>query len=314
MSKEIIHICTRCGDEATKSNISSKFYISDSDFYKGNGRVPLCKKCLSELSLNLAGKFEPLKLKKILILMDKPYLENILEQAVESAKDKKTDKIIEENILGHYFRLIAMPQYRNMGFEDGDDLLTNEKFIDECSDEYRDMQEFWGHGFGKNDYLELTKTFNKYVAAYICDTPTMEELLKQAAFESLEIKNKRLTGQDASKNLKNLLDLLGSANIKPNQETGANANEQETFGTLIQKWENEKPVPSPLPEWMSGDWIRKYVVVWFFGHMAKMLGKTNPYEKEYEEEIAKYTVVRENNENDEDTENIEETEVGDLNG
>ena len=68
------------------------------------------------------------------------------------------------------------------------------------------------------------------------------------------------------------------------------ASEQVTFGTLIKKFENEKPIPEPLPEWMDADWIRKYVVVWFFGNLCRMMGKENPYQEEYDEEMAKYTV------------------------
>ena len=68
------------------------------------------------------------------------------------------------------------------------------------------------------------------------------------------------------------------------------ASEQVTFGTLIKKYENEEPIPEPLESWTNADWIRKYVVVWFLGHMCKMMGINNPYADEYEEEIKKYTV------------------------
>ena len=41
---------------------------------------------------------------------------------------------------------------------------------------------------------------------------------------------------------------------------------------------------------MNADWIRKYVSVWFFGNLCRMMGKENPYQDEYDEEMAEYTV------------------------
>ena len=41
---------------------------------------------------------------------------------------------------------------------------------------------------------------------------------------------------------------------------------------------------------MDADWIKKYVNVWFFGNLCRMMGKENPYQEEYDEEMAKYTV------------------------
>jgi hypothetical protein len=41
---------------------------------------------------------------------------------------------------------------------------------------------------------------------------------------------------------------------------------------------------------MTADWIRKYVVVWFFGNLCRMMGKPNPFQDEYEEEMNNYTV------------------------
>ena len=73
------------------------------------------------------------------------------------------------------------------------------------------------------------------------------------------------------------------------QETGANATEQATFGTLIKKWENEEPIPDPLPEWKEKD-IFEYVKIWFLRHLSKMLNLNNPYQEDYEKELKEYEV------------------------
>jgi hypothetical protein len=85
-------------------------------------------------------------------------------------------------------------------------------------------------------------------------------------------------------------DLLGSANIEPVQNKDNSLADQNTFGTLIQKWENERPVPEPDPEWEDVDGIGRYIRTYFLGHLCKMLNVNNSYSRLYDEEIAKYTV------------------------
>ena len=93
-------------------------------------------------------------------------------------------------------------------------------------------------------------------------------------------------------------NLLGSANIKPNQTNENALADQNTFGTLIQKWETEKPIPEPDPEWKDVDGILKYISTWFLGHLCKMMGVKNSYSKLYENEMKKYKVEKPQYEDD----------------
>ena len=65
-----------------------------------------------------------------------------------------------------------------------------------------------------------------------------------------------------------------------------------SFGSLIRKWEDEKPIPEAKPEWKDVDGIRRYISVYFYGHLSKMFGFRNDWAKLYDEEIAKYTVKK----------------------
>ena len=152
-----------------------------------------------------------------------------------------------------------------------------------------EMIRFWGTTkkeeleFLENEWYQLTTRFE-------CDSYATEMLFQEIAQQRLIIKNKRQQGASVDKELKTLQDLLGSANIKPVQETGANTSEQVTFGTLIKKFENNKPIPEPDEEFKDVDGIMKYISIWFFGHLCKMLGIKNEFSKMYEEEMAKYRV------------------------
>lgn len=292
--------CTCCGKEKKATNPGNKFYQSQSFLYKYYKHIPVCKDCIDTIYENYKKKYqdEKIAIYQFCRLLDLPYTDSNYNGAVQNS-EKTGWKIYQS-----YFKQInSFGDVNNVGacFEDGESLTDNDMSVNKEyadieihneSSEFKitpDILSFWGNGFQEDEYLFLTDEYHQYTTAYECDSPAMEKLLQQAAYESLEIRRKRERREPVDKHLKNLQDLLGSANIKPVQETGANATDQTTFGTLIKKWENEKPIPDPLPEWKEKD-IFAYMKVWFLGHLSKMIGLSNPFDKEYEEEVSKHTV------------------------
>lgn len=291
--------CTCCGKEKKATNPGSKFYQSQSVLYKYYKQIPVCKDCIDVIFNNYKSKYKDDKLTiyQFCRLLDLPYSEADYKGAVQNS-EKTGWKLYQS-----YFKQInSFRDLNNIGdcFEDSETIKMKNAEDSNCINEENytnkidfeltpDIINFWGRGFEKDEYLFLTEEYRQYTTAYECDSPAMEKLLQQAAYESLEIRRKREGRESADKNLKNLQDLLGSANIKPVQETGANATDQATFGTLIRKWENDKPIPDPLPEWKEKD-IFKYVKIWLLGHLSKMIGLNNPFKEDYEDEMNKYTI------------------------
>ena len=279
----------------------SNFYEATNPMLDSNGYMSICKKCVGEIYSQYFSIYNNIEdaLKLTCQDLDVRFSKDTLKQTQSHvdgvlAKGKKADKVF-----GIYKSKLTSTGKNNedidsFRFKDSNNyenkvsLSVNNIESDNADFEMTDnIRKFWGFGkFTKNDYEYLTDKFTEYINNYECDNPVMEELLKQAAYESLEIRNKRIEGQDVSKNLTNLQTLLGSANIKPNQETGANASDQIAFGLLIKKWENEEPIPEPDEEWKDVDGIRKYIRVWFLGHLCKMLGIANEYSSEYEKEMS----------------------------
>lgn len=279
--------CTRCGTD--KKLNATNFYKSYSELFKNNGdsRMCICKDCVIELAEQFKNRFnsDTRGLYELCKLLDVYYIKSLYDSAIEQASKNNG------NPYAVYFQKVnSLPQYRSKTFIDSE--LFDKKQDDEdiAEDIGRDTVDFWGDGMSQRDYDFLEKEFQNLTARYECDSYAQEILFKEIAFQTLDIRNKRKDGKDVSKEVKTLQDLLGSANIKPAQENASMASEQVTFGTLIKKYENEQPVPEPLPEWMTADWIRKYVVVWFFGNLCRMMGKVNPFQDEYEKEMDNYTV------------------------
>jgi len=290
--------CRRC----RKVMSLSKFYEATNPLIDTNGYLSVCKDCCNEIynqyfainkdmerALYLTCEDLDVCFSKDAFIATRTHIESALSSgkkinAVFGVYKSKLSSTAKKNNMATSFRFKDSDLiYNNVNLD-----VTNYK--DTNFEITEDQRSFWGSGFLPEEYEYLTSKFFEYLNTYECETPAMEELLKQAAFESLEIRNRRQRREDVSKNLKNLQDILGSANIKPVQESGANATDQATFGTLIKKWENEEPIPEPDEEWKDVDGIGRYIRIWFLGHLCKMLGITNEYSKEYEEEMAKLRV------------------------
>ena len=93
--------------------------------------------------------------------------------------------------------------------------------------------------------------------------------------------------------MKSLTDLMANCNLTPRQasETANSSSTQLCLGQLIKRIEDEEPIAEASPEFKDPDGIRKYIGTFFFGHLAKALHIKNDNQAEYDAEIAKYTVV-----------------------
>lgn len=256
----------------------SHFYSSSSPFFV-DGKIDFCIKC----SLEIVTKEGFKGFQNLMKLIDKPIYTDLYE-----------------NDPGNYIRQMnSLPQYRGLTYEDSN-LFDEVKSISsinkikpkELSEEdLKESEDFWGIGKSERDYIWLNTEFSDYLARYEVDGKTLEDLIVEICLTRLDIRNRREAGNDVDKQMKTLNDLLGSANLRPNQETGNQSADQQTFSEMIRKFENERPIPEPDPLWADVDNIGKYIRTFFLGHMAKMFGKENPFIDEYNEEIGKHTVT-----------------------
>ena len=288
MSDKNVYYCVGCAEIHPRRS----FYKSYNHMH-GNGTLPFCKDFIKDKVYDRKGENPSIEqFQNILMQLNMPYLHEIMESALARGGD----------VIGIYFsQFNSLPQNRglvwaNSSFEQDDDEEEFE-FIDKDFRVTQGVISFWGSTFSEDEYKFLENEFHEYISAYECDSPAMRSLLQQAAYESLEIRKKREKRESVGANLKTLQDLLTSANVKPVQETGVAANDQVTFGTLIKKWENDDPIPEPLPEWKDKDVIQ-YAKVWFLGHLTRMVDLENPYKKDYEDELKKHTIDIEDGETD----------------
>jgi hypothetical protein len=310
MAQNRITCSGNCGKE---KDATRDFYSSHSPFHKHTGRMHVCKACFLEYVNEDIDK-----LKQALRMIDRPFSTEILKSSQEEAESNG------KSLVGMYMKNLGLRQNRTLtwddssfdGYENTRTLSLNsfnsedkEELYQEAKDEINQISKedlkylisFWGKGFKVDEYILLQTEYEDWTNRYECDSKGMETLIQQICLTQLDISNRRSKEEKVDAQLKTLQDLLGSSNLKPVQETGANAIEQETFGTLIKKYENERPVPEAEEKWKDVDGISKYVRVFFKGHLARMLGiKNEDGDEEYWEEMNAHTVSQPVHEDEDD--------------
>jgi hypothetical protein len=296
--------CTSCGVEKKPDD----FYSSYSPFHKSTSHLHVCKQCIWDY----VGEDNDLnKILTTLRMLDKPYITDLWESSIQECEKsgKSPFKI--------YMKNLGLRQNRELTWDDSSfenfnsikkmtskiSMTTSDVEHELSNEDINFLKSFWGN-FDIDDLIWLQNEYEDWTNRYECDSKGMETLIQEICLTKFDIKNRRASGEKVDQQLKTLQDLLGSSNLKPVQETGANAVEQETFGTLIKKYENEKPIPEPDEKWKDVDGITKYIRIFFTGHLARMLGIKNENENEYWEEINKYTVEEPTDEDDEDLEDV----------
>jgi hypothetical protein len=107
--------CTCCGE--TKKE--SEFYSSQSEIFKANSKMCVCKDCLiNTVFEHYKEKYkgdEEASLYRTCELLDIYYTEILIESSRKELEKCGTDK---SNVMKYYMKNIAMPQYKGMTFED----------------------------------------------------------------------------------------------------------------------------------------------------------------------------------------------------
>lgn len=274
--------CVKC----EKSQALGNFYNANSSFFPDN-KLHVCKDC----ALNIAEEEGFEGFQSLMRMINKPIYEELYKGDI-----------------GDYVRQMnSLPQYRKVIFTDSDmfkEMKNQEKMKrakpkELTETELKEAEDYFGRGYEESDYIFLKYEMDSWSSQYDMDSKALEDLIKEVCLTQLDIRKRRGDNRDVDKQLKTLQDLLGSSNLKPMQETGNQAGDiHETFGGLIRKFENERPIPEPDDAWRDVDGIGKYIRTFFFGHMAKLLGKENKFQHEYDETIGEYTVNPHKDEDD----------------
>ena len=278
--------CTCCG----KLKKIDDYYASSSPFHKLTSKLHVCKQCIWD---RVGDDVTNLPLiKETLRMLDKPFLLDLWQSSIEEGMKggKNTFKLYMKNLgLSHNRELTwSDTDILNMTNQSNESSFSSE--VDEDLIENEETFRYWGNGYTLAEYSFLEEERHKLMSSFECPDYGMEMIMKDICFINLDIEKARQERKEnTSKTITNLIktrsDLMNDANMKPIQSTGAEANDQVTFGTLIKKWETERPIPRPVD-----DEMKEYIDTFMIGHLAKMEGLNNEMTEKYDRALTSHTI------------------------
>lgn len=279
--------CTCCGKKypAQRGNFSK----SKSILFRGNnGYIPICKDCLAQYYLTLSESFyegefaEEKAIERICQIVDWPYSQkavdlsanrpvtvnriNVYPSKINIAGVQKSDGDTYLDTLkrraANNALIMSEDDIPDEDEEDTSDASEEESSIYDVPEDTfkvtKEMIRTWGTGFTAEQYQYLEEQYNDWKAKCVCNTKPQEELYKSLSRAQLNVIIAQQTGGKVSDALNDVQKLMSSANILPKQNSDNPYADTETFGTLLKKYEETRPIPEPAPQWRDVDGIRKY--------------------------------------------------------
>lgn len=312
ISNEVL-FCSKCGS-----------FLSPDAFYNSDefktGRFPICKKCLVDMATDYDSRREVNvdnrdKLLRIFHMLNLPYSDEVYRSYKEKTDEGSS---VAQMMIG---QVSSWAKVNNKSWADSifDRTTVVAGQVSNPSAEKREVRpeikKIFGAGFTEQDYLYLQDQYDDWRARTQVDSKSQETYVQQICLQLLDIDKDRKANRDCTNKLQALDKLMCSANLQPKQNVANAATDALTFGQLIEKWENEKPISEPSEEFKDVDGIGKYIRVWFTGWLSKALGlKANVFTAEYDKEISQYEVKRPEYDEDDDTSSIYNEIFGDTNG
>lgn len=271
--------CTACGEDKRPA---IDFYLSRSKLYKFNdGRMPVCKECLSKLFKELNAKYsdEVKALYHLCMLFDIYFDRGLVEKS--SANNNFSE---EDNLLKSYMKNVnSLNQYK---FKDSmssdcvvldDNLLENKKEEVEINNktlfEVTDKMEVrWGASLPIEDYMFLESKYKEFTDVYECRTPAQRLIFEQIAKCLLRGEKALKKDNDvAFEKMNNMVSkLMTDGNIKPIQEASVAEDDTATWGKWINLIEQERPIGEPCEQFKDVDKISTYITKWFTRQMQRV--------------------------------------------
>lgn len=298
--------CSKCGE-----------FLSRRSFYQNKnnttGVFHECKKCILKDATDYDKKTDTYvdnkeKTKHMLMLMDLPFDEKFYDSLIENINNDVAERQYGTAWSKYITAVSSLPQYKGLSWKDSEFVIGSE-----YDDDYeikknqktiKNAKKRFGPGYSNEDYMFLENEYQDWITRYECENKTQESIFERLAFKKWEIMKATRNGQPTKDLDKTYTDLLSSANLLPRQNVGNAATDSLTFGQLIEKWEQEEPIPEASEEFKDVDGIVKYIDVFFKGHLAKMMGLKNGYSHQYDNYMKQYTVTKPEYNEDEGSEAI----------
>lgn len=149
----------------------------------------------------------------------------------------------------------------------------------------------FGNNYTDEELMFLENDYQDWISRYECNTKAQEETFQNLAIVKFQKREAIKNGKQTKDLDRAYQDWLDTGNLKPKQNSLDTFSDAQTLGTLIQKYEETRPLPEIDPELEDVDKIGLYIDAFYRGHASKMLGLKNRFSHIYEKVMSKYTVT-----------------------
>jgi len=271
--------CTACGEDKRPT---IDFYLSRSKLYKFNdGRMPVCKECLSKLFKELNAKYsdEVKALYHLCMLFDIYFDRDLVEKS--SANNNFSE---EDNLLKSYMKNVnSLNQYKFKDSMSSDCVVLDDNLLESKKEEVEinnktlfevtdKMEVRWGASLPIEDYMFLESKYKEFTDVYECRTPAQRLIFEQIAKCLLRGEKALKKDNDvAFEKMNNMVSkLMTDGNIKPIQEASVAEDDTATWGKWINLIEQERPIGEPCEQFKDVDKISTYITKWFTRQMQRV--------------------------------------------
>lgn len=243
--------CRRC----MKNKPPKDFYKAVDHFLDSSGVMSICSACISDIYIRQYNVERDLRraIYKTCQIVNILYTDSAV-QATETHLKNKEILPDHPSVFGMYKSKIAST-LKGVGVAKMDDSVAMDftfryenSSIPEHSPEELDFGgaegviEFWGDGYGIEEYRFLEKELADWKRSYSCQNKAEEFFLKQICMKSLELEKAKKEGKSGDGILKSMQDLLKNAALTPAQQTAASSGKgTETWGVFIKNIEETTP-------------------------------------------------------------------------
>lgn len=291
-------VCRRCGKAFGRYSVG--FYVNKGALNKSSGYMQCCTSCVDEMFGEYYKESKDYKksMRQLCRKLDLYWNEQVWEPVERSSAPQV--------MVSNYIKKINAIRHTGKCYDDTlreegmlwDFSPTGEAKIygsDEDVTVSDDVIAFWGPGYTSKMYAELEQRRHYWMSRFPSDAEIdigTEALIRQICNLEIDINKDRAAGKPIDKSVNALNTLLGSAMLKPAQKKDDSASNDVPFGVGIGWCEKHKPIKEPSEEFKDVDGIIKYITIWLYGHLGKMMGKKNLQSRLYEDEMERLKVVR----------------------
>lgn len=301
-------VCGRCG--TAYGGRKNHFFVNYGTLCKGTGYLFVCKECVRSMFMDYLSQCNntSLAMRQLCRKFDLYWSQKLF--------DSVEKKNIGADIASGYIHRLTNSSYVGKSYDDTliaegvmwsfpnadgtispPSTLGSYKYNSNDTPEVsQETKSYWGLGFTDEQYAWLDQRRNYYETKWhgLFDGESgigNDILIRQLCIQEVSTMQDMASGKSTAQGISALNNIIGSLNLKPSQKNdgGESALSKQPLGVLAKKIEERHPIKHNSERENA---IVRYVLIWFYGHMAKSQGISNIYSKMYEDEMARLRVER----------------------